>query len=44
MTERIRFLHATATRVIEPEVRRAAPEAQTASTEPAMPQKQGADY
>jgi hypothetical protein len=35
MTERARFLVATTTRIIEPEVKRAVPEAQTASTEPA---------
>ncbi|HET7085613.1 MAG TPA: hypothetical protein VFI23_12630 [Rhizomicrobium sp.] len=44
MTERQRFLHAIATRVIEPEVRRAQPEAQTASSETTKPQNQGANY
>jgi hypothetical protein len=43
MTERARFLVATTTRIIEPEVKRAVPEAQTASTEP-TPGKPGTGY
>jgi hypothetical protein len=44
MTERKRFVQATNTRAIAPEVRRQTPEAQTASSEPAKSQNQGADY
>jgi hypothetical protein len=41
MTERARFLVATTTGIIEPEVRRMEPEAQTASSDPAKPQGSG---
>jgi hypothetical protein len=44
MTERKYFLQATATRIIMPEVKRQTPEAQTASSETAKPQNQGANY
>jgi len=44
MTERARFLVATRTAIIEPEVRPMKAEAQTASTDPPKPQKPGVDY
>jgi hypothetical protein len=44
MTERQRFLLATSTRVIEPEVRPMKAEAQTASTDPAPAKAQGSGY
>jgi hypothetical protein len=44
MTERARFLVATSTAIIEPEVRPMKAEAQTASTDPPKPQKPGVDY
>jgi hypothetical protein len=44
MTERARFLLATTTRIIQPEVRPMKAEAQTASTDPAPAKTQGSGY
>jgi hypothetical protein len=44
MTERARFITATTTRIIEPEVRPKRGAAQTASTDAPKPQKPGVDY